>query len=546
MSIQETGGFSCMKRSYLILILLICIASAVPTYASGMNYDRTMASVENQLDKYHRGDAYEALLLLLESMDKEKEPGKYMDVLSRVVALEAHYWLLESVVAHAIELYQLGEANNTPAAMIQGLGVLAAVDYHNYQNASALRRYSEIISITTQTGERSFLPDYYFGMAKLSADQGDFDSAHKLLQEAILVMDESSRYNLVRTDRLYLLNRLSSFIYYMEGDYESGLLKAQEAAKFLDEADTENRLEINMDIVDFALLIHDLDTAEDAIRYINASYLAMNKYYMNVISPVSIQYRRADFAFAQGYYEIAATLYQAISMGTFDVGSNVSFTAAMDTLESFDNRQIEEQFSLYKQLQESQERIIRQYQIGLVAAAVFTITVILSLVLIVRQRNILHTLSVTDQLTQIHNRRMIINTFEKASNDELCIALIDLDHFKGINDRYGHVFGDEVLKKVANTIRLSIRNGDMVGRYGGEEFMIMFDQTTIDEAKTIIERILRNIEDLEWGSKDLKTTASAGLVYSQKIKGDDLIREADELLYASKHNGRNQMTYKVL
>ncbi len=123
---------------------------------------------------------------------------------------------------------------------------------------------------------------------------------------------------------------------------------------------------------------------------------------------------------------------------------------------------------------------------------------------------------------------------------------MDLDKFKDINDTFGHLVGDEVLKKVALTIQNAIRETDFIGRYGGEEFMIILSTDSIQEAVTITERIRKDVEELVWVHDGLNTSVSIGLVYSRTTHGDKLLKEADKQLYAAKEKGRNRLVFSVI
>ncbi len=157
-------------------------------------------------------------------------------------------------------------------------------------------------------------------------------------------------------------------------------------------------------------------------------------------------------------------------------------------------------------------------------------------------------LAIKDGLTDLFNHKYIINRLEeeviKSSRygRNLSIAMVDIDHFKKINDNYGHQTGDLVLKKVADEIRNSLRDTDLVGRYGGEEFLIAAPETTFEQAKVFCERIRASIENIEFANK-IKVTVSLGAATMTSPFVKDLIEEADKKLYFAKNNGRNQVAY---
>lgn len=158
--------------------------------------------------------------------------------------------------------------------------------------------------------------------------------------------------------------------------------------------------------------------------------------------------------------------------------------------------------------------------------------------------------AITDPLTQIMNRRGItVGLLDAMAQAEryatpLTVAMVDVDFFKKVNDSHGHEAGDKVLKEVAAILTDALRMPDKVGRYGGEEFLIIFPHTTLVQARKIADRIRVSVSKWEFdtGSKKLNLTISLGVV--QYAKGEDLeqlLSRADKAMYAAKHGGRNRV-----
>ncbi len=125
----------------------------------------------------------------------------------------------------------------------------------------------------------------------------------------------------------------------------------------------------------------------------------------------------------------------------------------------------------------------------------------------------------------------------------LSILFFDIDHFKKINDTYGHDVGDMVLKKVANKINKNVREGDTVARWGGEEMVASLLGANEEDAKDKAERIRKKIEQLEFeGKPDLKVTISIGIAKNfENSTAKDLLKNADLALYEAKRSGRNKV-----
>jgi len=158
-------------------------------------------------------------------------------------------------------------------------------------------------------------------------------------------------------------------------------------------------------------------------------------------------------------------------------------------------------------------------------------------------------LAATDPLTQLFNRREYEMLFEheieraRRMNVPLSLGLIDLDNFKKINDTYGHNVGDEVLRRTADLLRNNLRAMDLIGRFGGDEFIIFLPDTGIDQAVVISDRFLKELSatDIDTVVSKIRITATAGI--TQLLPNDkdnnSIIRRADAALYKGKEAGRN-------
>lgn len=188
----------------------------------------------------------------------------------------------------------------------------------------------------------------------------------------------------------------------------------------------------------------------------------------------------------------------------------------------------------------------------MLAGIVFDITLKKEMEEALRRANMkLAELAVYDSLTKILNRRMIYqrisHEFNRSSRygDSFCLIMFDLDHFKNINDTYGHDIGDEVLIEVSRTISKGLRTTDALGRWGGEEFMICLPKTPLSDALKLGERLRLSVEEINVDHLP-SITASFGIIEFNKDKDislEDFIKEVDHFMYMAKMNGRNQVYY---
>lgn len=158
-------------------------------------------------------------------------------------------------------------------------------------------------------------------------------------------------------------------------------------------------------------------------------------------------------------------------------------------------------------------------------------------------------LSVTDKLTQLYNRTKIDQLFENELKragryaEGFSIILLDLDHFKAVNDTHGHQVGDKVLQELASILRTNVRETDAVGRWGGEEFIIISPQTTLASAEQLAEKLRSTIASFDFTVVSHKTASFGVTGYQAGDDEDSMTRRVDEYLYRAKELGRNRVIH---
>jgi diguanylate cyclase (GGDEF)-like protein len=217
------------------------------------------------------------------------------------------------------------------------------------------------------------------------------------------------------------------------------------------------------------------------------------------------------------------------------------------------DREIERNAALHRELAHSKERQQELKRWTFVAISAGTAVIGLLTVMLInarRHRRQLAALANQDSLTGLPNRRRTMqfatDALARAENTgtALTAALIDLDHFKLINDRCGHAGGDRVLKEFARVAREDLRESDTFGRWGGEEFLLVMPNTTLDVALSVVERLRNRALTITLpgtGKSDLRVSLSAGLATNEAdVKTlDGLVARADAALYRAKNEGRN-------
>ena len=229
-----------------------------------------------------------------------------------------------------------------------------------------------------------------------------------------------------------------------------------------------------------------------------------------------------------------------------DLFSKEAFIQLIHLLEQFKNRSdslIREKDAIVKELVES-KKLLEKYSNNLEE-------------MVEQRTEILKWLSITDTLTGLYNRRYFIEQIElefkraKRYNRDLSILMLDIDHFKMVNDSYGHQIGDIVLRKISSIIINQLRDSDMAFRYGGEEFMVILPETKPEDAMNVAKRMKQEIMQTEhnYHTNSFKVTASIGIVSVKDMIGafetvDDIIKKVDDNLYKAKNSGRNTIVYE--
>jgi len=161
-------------------------------------------------------------------------------------------------------------------------------------------------------------------------------------------------------------------------------------------------------------------------------------------------------------------------------------------------------------------------------------------------------LAVTDPLTGLKNRRFIDEALQqevalyKRYKNPFSVLLLDVDHFKAVNDTYGHAKGDEILKYLANVLVQNSRESDTVGRFGGEEFFMLLHGTAAAGAQIVANRILEQVQQpVDFDGDSISVTVSIGIAELDGVEKltnpKELIQRSDNALYLAKKNGRNRL-----
>lgn len=195
-------------------------------------------------------------------------------------------------------------------------------------------------------------------------------------------------------------------------------------------------------------------------------------------------------------------------------------------------------------------RSVLKHQQEIIEMLVKVLTVVLDNYL---NRKRLEETAMLDPLTECFNRRilddLLIREVARAERYgiNLSVIMLDVDHFKMVNDTYGHQAGDFILRELSRLLKTTLRKSDYLVRYGGEEFIMILPEISIENTLLVSERLRQMIEEQRFmfGAQALQITSSFGISsFSSRKSAADMVREADEMLYHSKNTGRNRVSYR--
>lgn len=306
------------------------------------------------------------------------------------------------------------------------------------------------------------------------------------------------------------------------------------------------------------LILDHYEKYDKAIAYYE-EYLGVSEkitYLKNFDAPNNdIRLRLALDYYRIGEFEKSANTYKQIHEDSFNPQNILQSSETLSQIKDISERELISEIDLLMAVKSANESKIKAQRNMIMLLMTFIILFISGASALILQyfrmkklKNKIFEQSITDFLTQVSTRARIFQllTTLDLSSKKYGIALLDIDNFKSINDRFGHVVGDEVLRGVALAIKNAIRETDLIGRYGGEEFICVINSDNPDTIVQVTERIRTSVESLRWPYENLKTTISIGALYHPNTCFNDCIEEADVLLYQAKKSGKNKVVFKSL
>ncbi|MBN2794423.1 MAG: diguanylate cyclase [Clostridia bacterium] len=469
------------------------------------------------------------------------------EILYHLMYIAFEYGDITNALNYSQALKELSEAQSYSDYIIEADFILSYTFLLYYDTDPALTLAEELLVLSKENHNQKGEYLYHIILGVMYKFEQDYDKALNHFLDAKNLYDEHW-YSVIGNESFTMNLALISTQLNRDNTYEANLLLT-ESKKNLLNLNPYDQFNYYSYLGDYYMQLQPPNENEARIAY-EASLIALSK--AKIIDKAYPYEYDTYLSLAQiynhlGQYDKAVKYYEkAIHISFPD--SNKDIEQNFATLETYKMKSINEQMTLLESLNRlnaEKFQLARRFIIGMIVSIV--VLVLLSIFAIKAYLNkrkaeaLLYKHSITDALTQTYNRSKIMELFEKNIDQHCGVILLDLDNFKNINDTYGHVFGDHVLKTVSSTIKNSIRTDDILGRYGGEEFLILLPNATIQEMMLVGERVRKNIETLVWEYDSLKTTASIGITDCFSSNTDEVLHKADTLMYQAKHKGKNQV-----
>ncbi|HEX2060213.1 MAG TPA: tetratricopeptide repeat-containing diguanylate cyclase, partial [Thermoanaerobaculia bacterium] len=440
--------------------------------------------------------------------------------------------------------YELARASGSEAAQRIALEQIAHVyaDEKVAQYDRAIEYYRQLLPQYQAAGAATGVADTLFNIGSTYERKGDYASALEWYRRALAAEEKLKRVEEAAFVKRSIGSTLGKLGRYAEAlPLLDDALRVMVEAKDIDRAMTvrQSRGIVHRRAGNIAAAIRDLEATRGwYARQKNTRYLEKTEEELALVYAAAGRWRDA--------YE-ARTRHAALQR---ELAEKLREEHSSRLRVQFDAERKEQENRALLRDNAAAARIRRLQTIILVLGAAIIAVLAYLMFRLARERRRMREMAMTDELTRLPNRRHLFATAEaqlqraRETGEALSLLAFDIDHFKRINDSWGHAAGDLVLQRVAHACRAALRPGDHLGRTGGEEFMVVLPATAERDALAVAERLRAAVEALDFSDIDasLRVTISIGVV--QRTREDSLTRLsalADELLYRAKESGRNRV-----
>ena len=439
------------------------------------------------------------------------------------------------MILHALELVEYGQNSKDYYNQMIGYYYLGSVYYELYDDTKAIENFEKMLSIAQSKNYPLGKGMYYMFTGLIYSSYEDYDlalenftKAQPYFEEAHL--DEHWIFSDFKKDNKFMIDLINIIIGNSQDKsrdfFNLGNCFKDENWKLKYSSMSRCGYELNK-IGAFKEAAYMLEESKKTIALADFGDM-YNKF------SGSMDYDLAYSYYNMGDYKRASELLIDEDYTTNDTKLEVERGELINQkLREIESKEIKRQ-------SETKTKIIS-------AISALLVFLLITVMIIVRQYKVADRLSqevyersIRDNMTGLFNRTEIINLYQKNIDKDISLSVIDIDDFKNINDTYGHSVGDIVIKDIASIIQDIVGDKGYVGRYGGEEFLVILNKSDQYDSKKLLEEIRITIENKKWFFKDSPVTVSIGLLNEAKNTSfNNGFKAADELLYLAKRNGKN-------
>lgn len=516
-----------MKQKYFFIVLTLLLTSLAlnsnPSYA---DFNTLKPTVLNLTESGKWGEGYAFLL------EDYKDNGS-LKTLSAILEIESYVGDTSLMLGHAMTLYEESLLAREPVGEILGTYYLGMVYYHLYDDEKASSYFNQCKDLSEKYGIELGNSLSHYGLGLIEYSYENYEPALAHLEAAKSGFDDSE---IISDWTLY-----AEFISYNAFLIDFIDVSIENINTIVSTYQHENwPMRLNT-LWDAAIYLNSKGYQDQALPLLEEAAELLESSDFGILSTDITAYLNFDLAYTYytlGDFENAAklTLEDAYDYNVKEDVNRVEYLN--ETLRSLETRDLRE-------TSERQANIITAIGVFLGIISVGTLIIIKEYFKIKRLTQEVQIKSITDGLTGLYNRTAVIEMFENDTHQIKALGVVDIDDFKMINDVYGHATGDWVIKEIASIISKALDGFGYAGRYGGEEFILVIENSHPSDPVELAENIRETIETHQWSSDDIfiPVTVSIGIIRNKTHEFDDAFKVADKLLYVAKNSGKNKVAH---
>ena len=496
------------------------------------------------IKNYNYGDAYAALEQALERVEDPKLKG---EILYYLGALDHKFEDRPNLIKTGLALKSLSQEENDVLGAIRSNQMLASGYFATYDFEEGKQYAEEALELSMSIGYDIGVWRYYVFMGNILVYEDDSEEALKYFEKAKAYYEEKRLTSIFENIQATSEKNIAYALKHLKKLYESKKY-FDLALNYLDEEDYYLRSRIYLMLGwrignDRATAIENLEIAFENQKQVLWK-VEQDALYYEILEQLGDNYH------LDGRYELSSGYFREANKYNDLDETFKALKGAYENLDTYKYEGFQERVKLLEELSSSKDEALKAQKklfVSIVAATIMAVFLMLIIFVLYRIRKQskkeLYHRSITDELTNTYNRSHILNLLNTKLEGDNAVLLLNLDNFSSINEKFGYHAGDEILKTVADTLRKSVRGKDVLGRYGGKEFLILLEHATQEECRLVAERIRKNIEQCPYEQEDMIVTASIGVTRMYSTNPYEVLKKASDLVVEAKLSGKNQVIY---